>query len=76
MTGHRGGALIDRLVAGKGLVWTNIAYLLFSVCWLLPLAWLAAGHARLELLCLLVAILPMGVAAERLNAGTPVSDEG
>jgi hypothetical protein len=41
--------------------------------WLLPMAWLSLRYFQLELLMLVLAILPLGIAAtyfERRNAGT------
>jgi hypothetical protein len=52
-----------------------VAYVAFAICWLLPLSWLTLFYPQLELLWLVVAVAPIGVASEFLNAGKPAPDE-
>jgi len=68
--------LYQRMAERKGQVWTVVAYVVFSVCWLMPLSWLTLLYAQLDLLWLVLAVLPMGIAARILNAGMPTPDEG
>ncbi|MCZ6709884.1 MAG: hypothetical protein O7B25_05950 [Gammaproteobacteria bacterium] len=60
----------------KGQIWALAAYAAFGICWLMPLAWLSVNYAKLSFLWLVLAILPMAVAARFLNAGVPPPDEG
>lgn len=66
------GHLYRRVAEKKGPLWTNVAYLAFGLCWLMPLSWLSLRYTQLDLLMLLLAVLPLGIAARFLMA----PDEG
>jgi Fuc2NAc and GlcNAc transferase len=64
-----------RVAERKGQIWTLVAYAAFGICWLLPLAWLCLIYAQLNILMLVLAVLPMGIAAKFFNADILSPDE-
>jgi Fuc2NAc and GlcNAc transferase len=70
------GHLYQHVAERRGQVWTIVGYMIFAVGWLLPLSWLTVLYTHLDLLWLVLAVLPMGIAAYVLNAGMPAPDEG
>jgi Fuc2NAc and GlcNAc transferase len=69
--------LYQKVAAKQGHSWTTVCYLLYAICWLLPLAWLCARHGTAlspaALLWLLPAVTPLALAAWWLRAGLPES---
>ncbi|MCY4344282.1 MAG: hypothetical protein OXE83_11995 [Gammaproteobacteria bacterium] len=63
--------LYQLIVARRGQLWTTSAFLAFCILWLLPLAWLAQTQSAYGWFWLLVAALPLAVAAPLLRAGLP-----
>jgi Fuc2NAc and GlcNAc transferase len=67
--------LYQRLAERQGHLWTTIAFLVFSMLWLGPLAWVAVNFADYQILTLLIAVLPLAALCWRFKAGTIESDE-
>jgi Fuc2NAc and GlcNAc transferase len=64
--------LYQKVAAMRGHQWTTTAFILYGVLWLLPLAFASARLSpELALLCLIPAVLPLGIAAWWLGAGLP-----
>ena len=63
--------LYQLVAARKGHLWTTVAYTVFGVVWLLPLAWLVIHFPSTSLLWLLIAVLPPAVLVVRLRVGLP-----
>ena len=61
--------LYQLVAARKGHLWTTVAYTVFGVVWLLPLAWLVIHFPSASLLWLLIAVLPPAVLVVRLRVG-------
>ncbi|XOV82918.1 MAG: glycosyl transferase [bacterium] len=64
--------MYQRLAQRQGHLWTTNAFLIFSLCWLLPLAWVVVAYANTllpQLGVLLAAIIPLAVLCWRLQAG-------
>jgi len=64
--------MYQRLAQRQGHLWTTTAFLIFSLCWLLPLAWLTVEFVHTtaaHLWILLLAVLPLAVLCWRLRAG-------
>ena len=61
--------LYQQIADSKGHLWTTVAFLLFGVVWLIPLAWLALHYPAVEYLGLGVAVAPLAVLAVRYRAG-------
>ncbi|MCZ6852873.1 MAG: glycosyl transferase family 4 [Gammaproteobacteria bacterium] len=53
----------------KGHLWTTVAYTVFGIVWLLPLAWLELRFPAVSFFCLTLAVLPLAVLAVRLRVG-------
>ncbi len=59
-----------QLVAERqGHLWTTVAYIVFGIAWLLPLAWLVVHFPAVSLLWLLIAVLPLAMLAVYLRVG-------
>ena len=67
--------MFHRVAERKGQTWTLVAYAAFGICWLMPMAWLSLVYAQLNILMLVLAALPLGVAAKFVNAAIPAPDE-
>lgn len=63
--------LYQKLAARHGKLRTTAAFAAFCACWLLPLAWAAAAWPGWGAPLLLLAALPLALAAWRLRAGLP-----
>lgn len=61
--------LYQRLAERQGHLWTSIAFLVFSMLWLGPLAWVAVNFADYQILTLLIAVLPLAGLCWRFKAG-------
>ena len=61
--------LYQQIAERKGHLWTTVAFLLFGLCWLIPLAWLALTYPGLGYLVLAVAVVPLALLAVRCQAG-------
>ena len=69
--------LYQHLAQGRGHLWTSVVFMIYGLCWLLPLAWLAAswpyswleGYA-IQVLLLSLSIVPIGIACWRFDAGS------
>ena len=61
--------LYQRLAERQGHLWTTIAFLVFSMLWLGPLAWVAVNFADYQILILLIAVLPLAALCWRFKAG-------
>ena len=68
--------LYQKVTERKGPSWTIVAFAVFHLCWLMPLSWLSLHYAEFDLFMLALAVLPMGIAANLLNAGKPAPEEG
>lgn len=64
--------LYQRLAERKGHQWTTVAFLLFSILWLLPLAWFATSYPRYQIYTLLVALTPLAIMSWTFSAGARV----
>lgn len=64
--------MYQQLAQRQGHLWTTIAFLFFSLCWLLPMAWLTVEIADTLISqtgILLLAVLPLAILCWRLRAG-------
>ena len=64
--------MYQQLAQRKGHLWTTTAFLIFSLCWLMPMAWLTVEFAHTlfaQVGILLLAVLPLAVLCWRLGAG-------
>jgi len=74
MEAHR-SHLYQKLAARKGHLWTTGLFVLFGCFYLCPLAWLSAESPRYGWAFLVVALLPLALAARRYDAGIPEPSE-
>lgn len=66
--------MYQHLAQRRGHLWTTTIFLIFALCWLLPLAWYATETAEYplrQLSTLLVAVLPLAYMCWRSRAGSP-----
>jgi Fuc2NAc and GlcNAc transferase len=63
--------LYQHLAAQRGHLWTTVAYLIYAILWLQPLAWLSVAWPSASVLWLLLAVAPVVTAAWRYRAGLP-----
>ena len=61
--------LYQQIANDKGHLRTTGGFLLYGVCWLIPLAWLALHYRWVEYLMLGIALAPLAVLAVRFQAG-------
>ena len=61
--------LYQKMAVERGHLWTTLAFLIYSLIWLLPLAWLAQQRPALGWIWQLAAAAPMAVAAYWRRAG-------
>ncbi|MCR9258920.1 MAG: glycosyl transferase [Pseudomonadaceae bacterium] len=66
--------MYQQLAQRRGHLWTTNAFLIFSLCWLLPMAWLTVEFAHTtpaQIGILVLAVLPLAILCWRLGAGLP-----
>jgi len=63
--------LYQKVAVHRGHRWTTLAFLAYSLVWLLPLAWVAQRHPVWGWAWLVAAVAPMAVAAYWHRAGVP-----
>tara|TARA_A100001037_G_C15111307_1_gene619122 strand:- start:1465 stop:1896 length:432 start_codon:yes stop_codon:yes gene_type:complete len=61
--------LYQKLAANKGHLWTLIAFTLFFLFWLLPLAWVAFHYSDRQFFIAAIAMFPLLVVSLKYRAG-------
>ena len=66
--------LYQRLARRHGHFWTTTAFLVFTLSWLLPMAWISIQYPSRAYIPLLFAVLPLAVLCYRFQAGARIEN--